>query len=123
MGRRIDAVSRAREMKEDLVVLALAMRDKRVPWYAKFVIVFVLGYALSPIDFIPDFIPFIGQLDDLVIVPLGLVLCFKLIPPPLLSTLRLEAAGLGPLKKNLLAGVVVVLLWLLVGFLGLSFIF
>ena len=68
-----------------------AARDPRVPWYAKAVALAVAGYALSPIDLIPDFIPVLGHLDDLVIVPLGIVLAVKLVPPALMTEFRLAA--------------------------------
>jgi uncharacterized membrane protein YkvA (DUF1232 family) len=71
---------RARKLKQDVVAVALAMRDPRVPWYAKALGACVVAYALSPIDLIPDFIPVIGYLDDLVLVPLGLLLMLRLIP-------------------------------------------
>jgi uncharacterized membrane protein YkvA (DUF1232 family) len=73
--------------------LYLAARDPRVPWYAKALAAGVAGYALSPIDLIPDFIPVLGQLDDLVIVPLGILLAVRLIPPPLWAEHRARAAA------------------------------
>ena len=77
----------AREMKRDVHALYLAARDPRVPWYAKAVALFVAGYALSPIDLIPDFIPVIGYLDDVIIVPLGIHLVVRMIPAPLMDRL------------------------------------
>ena len=76
---------RARNLKRDVVAIALAVRDPRVPWYAKAVGACVVAYALSPIDLIPDFVPVIGYLDDLVLVPLGLLLMVRLIPPEILD--------------------------------------
>jgi uncharacterized membrane protein YkvA (DUF1232 family) len=81
----------AAAIKRDVHALYLAARDPRVPWYAKAVAIAVAGYAISPIDLIPDFIPVLGQLDDLVIVPLGIVLAVKLVPPALMKEFR-EAA-------------------------------
>jgi uncharacterized membrane protein YkvA (DUF1232 family) len=69
----------------------LAARDPRVPWYAKLIAGAVAAYALSPIDLIPDFVPVVGHLDDLVIVPLGLLLVIKLIPPDVMQELRSAA--------------------------------
>ena len=71
---------RARKLKQDVVAVALAMRDPRVPWYAKALGACIVAYALSPIDLIPDFVPVVGYLDDLVLVPLGLLLLLRLIP-------------------------------------------
>lgn len=81
----------ARALKRDVVALWLAGRDPRVPWYAKAVAGAVAAYALSPIDLIPDFIPIVGYLDDLIIVPLGILLAVKLIPADLMAEFRAEA--------------------------------
>jgi len=81
----------ARLIKRDVHALYLARRDPRVPWYAKALAALVAGYALSPIDLIPDFIPVVGYLDDLIIVPLGILLAVRLIPPDLMGELRLAA--------------------------------
>jgi uncharacterized membrane protein YkvA (DUF1232 family) len=81
----------AKTIKRDVVALWLAARDPRVPWYAKAVAGAVAAYALSPIDLIPDFIPVLGYLDDLIIVPLGIVLAVKLVPPELMAEFRAEA--------------------------------
>jgi len=77
------------------MVVYLAARDPRVPWYAKLVAAAVAAYALSPIDLIPDFIPVVGHLDDVIIVPLGLWLAIRLIPPAVLAELRDRAATQG----------------------------
>ena len=82
----------ARTIKRDVTALYLAARDPRVPWYAKAMAGAVVAYALSPIDLIPDFIPVLGHLDDLVIVPVGILLTIRLIPAPLMDELRAEAA-------------------------------
>jgi len=82
----------AKSLKRDIVALWLAARDTRVPWYAKAVAGAVAAYALSPIDLIPDFIPVLGYLDDLVIVPLGILLATRLVPADVMSELRAEAA-------------------------------
>ncbi|WP_027991667.1 YkvA family protein [Sinorhizobium meliloti] len=81
----------ARGIKRDVVVLWLAARDRRVPWYAKLAAGAVAAYALSPIDLIPDFIPVLGYLDDLVIVPVGIIVVLKLIPGDVLADLRAAA--------------------------------
>jgi uncharacterized membrane protein YkvA (DUF1232 family) len=82
----------ARKLKRDTVALYLAARDPRVPWYAKAVAACVAAYALSPIDLIPDFIPVIGYLDDIILVPLGIALAIRLIPPALLEEHRQSAS-------------------------------
>lgn len=82
----------AKSLKRDIVALWLAARDPRVPWYAKAVAGAVAAYALSPIDLIPDFIPVLGYLDDLVIVPLGILLATWLVPAEVMAVLREEAA-------------------------------
>ena len=103
---------RGRKLKQDVVAVALAMRDPRVPWYAKALGACVVAYALSPIDLIPDFIPVIGYLDDLVLVPLGLLLMLRLIPPEVLAEHRAAATSLAerPVSYAGAAGVIVV--WL-----------
>ena len=81
----------ARSLKRDVVALWIAARDHRTPFLAKTVAAMVAAYALSPIDLIPDFIPILGYLDDLLIVPLGIALAVRLIPVPLMSEFRREA--------------------------------
>lgn len=83
----------ARGLKRDVLALWIAARDSRTPWYAKLAAGAVAAYALSPIDLIPDFIPILGYLDDLIIVPLGILLVVKLIPEPLMAEYREMAAG------------------------------
>jgi uncharacterized membrane protein YkvA (DUF1232 family) len=83
----------ARGIKRDVVVLWLAARDKRVPWSAKLVAGAVAAYALSPIDLIPDFVPLLGYLDDLLIVPFGIIIAIKLIPSAIYVELQTEAAA------------------------------
>ena len=82
---------RARALKRQTYVLYFACRDPRTPWYAKAVAGAVVAYALSPIDLIPDFIPVLGYLDDVLIVPLGLTVALKLIPAPVLADCRAKA--------------------------------
>ena len=101
------ARSWAGQIKRDVVALWLAIRDPRVPWYAKAVAAVVAGYALSPIDLIPDFIPVLGYLDDLLIVPLGIMLAVKLVPAPVMADLRVRAVGRARPKS--IAGLIAVL--------------
>lgn len=102
----------ARVIKRDAVAVWIAARDPRVPWYAKVVAASVAAYALSPIDLIPDFIPVLGYLDDLVIVPAGILLTVRLIPDGLMDEFRAEAALREgrPTSRN--GAVAIVLLWL-----------
>lgn len=81
----------SRAIKRDVVALWLAARGPRVPWHAKAVAGMVAAYALSLIDLIPDFIPIFGYLDDLLIVPLGIVIAVRLIPEPVMAELRAKA--------------------------------
>ncbi|BDP42215.1 hypothetical protein DAETH_21840 [Deinococcus aetherius] len=83
----------ARGLKAELLALSLAARDSRTPWLARVLALLVLAYALSPIDLIPDPIPVLGQLDDLLIVPAGLWLVLRLIPPDVLADARARAAA------------------------------
>jgi uncharacterized membrane protein YkvA (DUF1232 family) len=83
----------AHSLKIEIQTLSLAYRDARTPWLARFIMVLVIGYALSPIDLIPDFIPVLGYLDDLILLPLGVALALKLIPPEVLADCRQPAAA------------------------------
>ena len=96
-----------------MVALWLAVRDPRVPWHAKAVAAAVAAYALSPIDLIPDFVPILGYLDDLLIVPLGIVVAVRLIPRPIMAELRAKALGqLRPVSRA--GAIAIVLTWLAV---------
>jgi len=92
MGFLTKAKGWAKTLKRDVVALWLAARDRRVPLHAKLVAGAVAAYALSPIDLIPDFVPMLGYLDDLLIVPLGIMLAIRLVPEPLMTEFRDEAA-------------------------------
>lgn len=102
----------ARSVKRDAVALYLAARDPRTPWYAKALAAVVVAYALSPIDLIPDFIPVLGYLDDIVIVPLGLWLVLRMIPAEVMEECRVEAEALAERPTSVTAAVVVVLIWI-----------
>ena len=101
----------ARSIKRDVHALYLSARDPRVPWYAKAVALAVAAYALSPIDLIPDFIPVIGYLDDLVLVPLGILLAVQLIPPAVLAEHRATATD-ARLPGSRTAAVVIIAIWI-----------
>ncbi len=83
---------RARQLKGETYALYLAARDPRTPWYAKLFVAGIVAYALSPIDLIPDFVPILGYMDDLILVPLGIILAIKLIPHSVLAESRTRAA-------------------------------
>ena len=101
----------ARALKRDVVALSLAARDPRVPWHAKALSAAVAAYALSPIDLIPDFIPILGYLDDMLIVPIGIWGAVKLIPELIMADLRAKALEhRKPTSKAGLAAVVII--WL-----------
>lgn len=106
---------RARQLKTETYALYLAYKDPRVPWYAKVFAACVVGYAFSPIDLVPDFIPILGYLDDLVLIPLGVALALRMIPPPVMAECRANAqAGLRAGKPvNRVAAAVIVALWAL----------
>ena len=103
----------ARTVTRDVIALHLAARDPRVPWPAKAVAARVAAHALSPIDLIPDFVPVLGHLDDLVVVPLGILLAVKLVPPDLMAEFREEARRRCENPTDRAGAAIVVALWLL----------
>jgi uncharacterized membrane protein YkvA (DUF1232 family) len=102
----------ARRLKIEIYALYLAYRDPRVPWYARVFAALVVGYAFSPIDLIPDVIPVLGYLDDLLVVPLGIALAIRMIPSPVLAECREEARNAKDRPVNKVAAVVVVAIWM-----------
>jgi len=107
--------SRARALKNEVLAVYLAAKDPRTPWYAKALIFFVVAHTFSPIDLIPDFIPVLGYLDDLIITPGGLWLAVRLIPPEVLEEARGKVAGSG-LERGvgIIGAVIVVLTWIVI---------
>jgi uncharacterized membrane protein YkvA (DUF1232 family) len=105
---------RARALKKEVHVVYLAAKDPRTPWYAKALVFFVVAYTVSPIDLIPDFIPVLGYLDDLVIVPMGIALAIRMIPPEVLDEARENVKqAQGPERNVEIAGMtLIVLLWI-----------
>lgn len=109
-----------KRLKTELYALYLAYQDPRMPWYARICAACVAGYAFSPIDLIPDFIPVLGYLDDLIILPLGVALAVRLIPPGLMADCRaraareLEPGGPGS-RLAQRAAYVIVLIWICLG--------
>lgn len=106
---------RAGQLRTEIYALYLAYKDPRVPWYAKLLAACVVGYALSPIDLIPDPIPVLGYLDDLVLVPLGVALVLKLVPKPVMTECREKAREVMGQRKptNWVAAGIIVAIWLL----------
>jgi uncharacterized membrane protein YkvA (DUF1232 family) len=102
----------AREIKRDVVAIWIAARDPRVPWYAKLLAAAVAAYALSPIDLIPDFVPVLGYLDDVIIVPAGILLIVRLIPHGLMDEFRAEAARREGRPSSRVGAVVIVIIWI-----------
>jgi uncharacterized membrane protein YkvA (DUF1232 family) len=109
-----------RHLKMETCAIHLASKDPRVPWYAKGLIAFVVVHTFSPIDLIPDFIPILGYLDDLVIAPLGIALALKMIPQDVLTECREKAQASIDRDKptNWVAAAVIIAIWLLVAALG-----
>ena len=103
---------RARGLKREVYALYFACRDPRVPWYVKALAAVLVAYAFSPIDLIPDFIPVLGYLDDMVLLPLGIIAVRAMIPPPVLSECRVRAARMEDGPTNRAAAVVIVAIWL-----------
>ena len=106
---------RARQLKRETIALYFAFRDKRTPWYAKILAALVLAYAFSPIDLIPDFIPVLGYLDDLILIPAGIALTLKLIPPEVMDDARLTASPKSPERSvGWIGAGIIILIWLLI---------
>lgn len=103
---------RARQLKQDLHALYIACRDPRVPWYAKALAACVTAYALSPIDLIPDFIPVLGYVDDLIIVPAGIALVLRMIPPVIMAESREKARRLAETPTSWVAAGVFIGIWI-----------
>jgi len=103
----------AKALKRDVIALWIAARDSRTPWHATAVATVVAAYALSPIDLIPDFVPILGYLDDLLLVPLGVALAIRLIPAGLMAEYRQEAALRESRPRSFTAAAVIVMIWLL----------
>ena len=102
----------ARRVRQEVVAVWIASRDPRVPWYAKAAAILVAAYALSPIDLIPDFIPVLGYVDDLILVPLGILLVVRLVPPSLMREFRDEAARREGAPKSRAGAIAIVSLWI-----------
>lgn len=104
---------RARQLKRETFAVYFASRDPRTPWYARLLAVCIVAYAFSPIDLIPDPIPVLGYLDDLVIVPAGIALVLRLIPPEVMTDSRARAVLAAERPTNWIAAAFIVVIWLL----------
>lgn len=102
----------ARSIKGDVVALWFAARDPRVPWYAKAVAASVAAYALSPIDLIPDFVPVLGYLDELVVLPLGIMCAVKLVPAGIMAEHRAAALAAEGEPKSRTAAMIFIVIWI-----------
>lgn len=107
-----DLEKRVRQLKTETVALYLAARHPDTPWSAKIFVAGVAAYAFSPIDLIPDFIPVVGYLDDLILIPLGIAIAIKLVPAPVLAECRASAALRSDKPVSRAAAAVVVMIWL-----------
>lgn len=107
---------RVRHLKAETFALYLAARDPRTPWYAKLLVAGIVAYAFSPIDLIPDFVPVLGYLDDLILIPMGIALGIKLIPHSVLDECRARAKETIQNGKPVsrVAGAVIIVVWLVV---------
>ncbi|WP_085991316.1 YkvA family protein [Oceanobacillus senegalensis] len=108
----------AKNLKRQTFILYFAYKDNRVPWYAKVFIVCVISYAFSPIDLIPDFIPIIGYLDDVIIVPLGIMFTLKMIPKDVIANCEMKEKSIikNGKPKNWVVGVLIILIWSMIIF-------
>lgn len=115
----MSAIARARDwarrITRDVAALHIAVRDPRTPWPAKAVALAVVAYALSPIDLIPDFIPVLGYLDEVLVLPLGVLFAVRLIPAALMADFREAAGQRQHLPRQWAGAAIVVALWLLAG--------
>jgi len=115
---------RARRLKAETFALYLAARHPRTPWYAKLVVVGIVAYAFSPIDIIPDFVPILGYLDDLILLPMGIALAIKMIPPDvwLECQARAQEVMIHGRPASYVAGAVIIVLWIALAALGIRWV-
>jgi uncharacterized membrane protein YkvA (DUF1232 family) len=116
---------RVGHLKTETYAIYLAYKDSRVPWYAKILIAFVVAHSFSPIDLIPDFVPVLGYLDDLIIAPLGIALAIKMIPEAVMAECRgaAQAAIAQDRPTSWTAAVVIIAIWLLIAALAVVILF
>ena len=104
--------SRAKTLKRDTLALWFAARDERTPWYARLLALLVAAYALSPVDLVPDFIPVLGYLDDLILIPAGIALTLRLIPPEVMAASRAKADTTLVKPNSWWMTVLIILVWI-----------
>jgi uncharacterized membrane protein YkvA (DUF1232 family) len=109
---------RARLVKIDLIALSLAARDPRTPWYAKLIVAGCVAYALSPVDVIPDFIPVLGLVDELVFIPIALALAIRFIPEEVIADCRRRAGEIAERRTSRAAAIVILVFWVALAALG-----
>ena len=115
---------KVKKLKQEIYTLYLAYKDPRVPWYAKIFIAIIVGYAISPIDLIPDFIPIIGYSDDLILLPLGILLSIKMIPKEVIEEYRKESVkGIKDSRFVFIGLTIIIGTWLLLVYLAIRIIF
>lgn len=109
--------TKAKKLKIEVFVLYFAYRDPRVKWYTKLLAICVVAYAFSPVDLIPDFIPILGYLDDIILVPLGVWFVLQLIPKEVIQDCREQANELiaKGKPKNWITGILILIIWILFG--------
>lgn len=106
--------TRMKKIKEEIFVIAEAYKHPDTPFYAKLIAIIVVAYAFSPIDLIPDFIPILGYLDDLILIPLGIAILLKILPDHVIQHSREKVAATGKMKQNnWIAGVLIIVAWAL----------
>lgn len=105
---------RLKQLKQQVYIIYLAMQDERTPWHAKVLAAIVVGYTLSPIDLIPDFVPVFGYLDDIILIPLGVAIVIRLIPQEIIAdcTAKALAEPPGRKPKNWVAAGIIILIWI-----------
>jgi uncharacterized membrane protein YkvA (DUF1232 family) len=103
----------AKNLKRQLFILYFAYRDERIPWYVKLFTACIVAYAFSPIDLIPDFIPILGYLDDVIILPLGIMFALKMIPKDVISDCEVKANEMmkNGKPKNWVVGSLIIFIW------------
>ncbi|MCZ0875191.1 MULTISPECIES: YkvA family protein [Peribacillus] len=106
----------ARSLKRQIFILYFACKDERVPWHAKVFTACVVAYAFSPIDIIPDFIPILGYLDDVILVPIGIMIALKMIPKSVLTDCEVKAEEMMKKgkPKNWIVGSLIVMIWVFI---------
>ena len=112
-----------KQLKIEIYAIYLAYKDPRVPWYARIFAACVIGYAFSPIDLIPDFIPILGYLDDLILIPLGVMLVLKMIPKEVLVECRERSQDIMRQDKpvNRIAAIVIIAIWIICAVIAVAF--